>query len=91
MVTAGLAAVVGVLVAVVPVSVRDQHEVITCGPALLDGGPMADTACAQVATTMQTWTVLLLLAAGVLIAYGIVALRAEPSHPASSHRVGSAI
>jgi zinc transporter ZupT len=79
LVAAGVAAIVGVLVGVVPVSVRDQGEVIACGPALFgDGGRLADLACSTVQQPLQTLTVTLLVAAGIMIVFGFLALRAEP-------------
>ena len=77
MVAAGVAAIVAAVVGVMPIQVYDQGEPVSCGPAVLDGGRrFADLACAQVHQPMQTLTVVLAVAAAILIGFGIAALRA---------------
>jgi hypothetical protein len=78
MVAAGVAAVVGVIVGVVPVQVLDQGQWVACGPAMLDGGGrFADLACSGVVQPLQTLAVVLLVAALILIGYGVSALRSS--------------
>ncbi len=82
MVAAGVAAIVGVLVGVVPVQVRDQGELVACGPAMLGGqSRFADLACSSVHQPLQTLSVVLWVAAAILIGYGALALRAETDRP----------
>lgn len=90
MVAAGVAAVVAVVVAVLPVQVHDQGEVISCGPAVLDRSRFADLACADVFEPLQTLSVLLLVAAAIMIAYGTAALRTDQRRDVTvAHRVSA--
>lgn len=93
MVAAGVAAIVGVLVGVVPVQVSDQGEVVSCGPAMLGGSSrFADLACANVHQPLQTLTVIMVVVAAILIVFGILALRSDPTQVARPvHRVPSVI
>lgn len=85
LVAAGVAAVVGVLVGVTPLQVRDQGEVISCGSAMLgSNGRLADLACANLSAPLQTLTVVLLVAAAMMIGYGALALRKPDYHARST-------
>lgn len=82
MVAAGVAAVVGVIVGVMPVQVLDQGQWVACGPAMLDGGGrFADLACSGVVQALQTLSVVLLVVALILIGYGVSALRSTRGEP----------
>lgn len=91
LVAAGMAAVVGVLVGVVPVQVYDQGEIVSCGPAMLGSGSrLADLACADVYQPLQTLSVMLLVGAAIMIVFGTAALRADPVREMpAAHRVSA--
>lgn len=85
MVAAGVAAIMGVLIGVVPVQVYDQGELIACGPAVLGGDSrFADLACATVYQSVQTLSVMLLVGAAIMIVFGAAALRADPARAVSA-------
>lgn len=88
MVAAGVAAIAGVLIGVVPVQVYDQGELIACGPAVLGSDSrFADLACTTVYQPLQTLSVMLLVGAAIMIVLGIAALRGDPARgvPAGQH------
>jgi hypothetical protein len=83
MITAGLAAILGVLVGSVPVAAAPDGQRISCGPSLIyDWRQLPNLECAGAYEPFQTLAIVLLVGSLILMIFGGRALR-QPSEVAS--------